>query len=146
MTQHPIENQPQSPEKALFAGQIQGLVATFFQNERPPRGLAGRLDWYFHGAISTQLQNGTISGAAGECVYLPIQRNNSIYHILLLGCGETQMPSRRHSVSRSSLEILKKNLLSLQWKSVGISHSDFGKPVEKDLETSLEGVRLWITT
>ncbi len=142
----PPENHDQSPEEALFAGQIHGLVATFYQNERPPRGLAGRLDWYFHGAISRQLQNGAISGAAGECVYLPIQRNQATYHLLLLGSGEVKSPGRRGEISQSNLLILKKNLSSLKWKTTGVSRADFGNLANHALENSLKGVHLWIGT
>ena len=146
MTPVRTENHAPSPEQALFSGQIQGLVAAFFQNERPPRGLAGRLDWYLQGAISKQLQSGAISGSAGECVYFPIQKNQSTCHLLLLGCGEAKSPGHRAAVARANLQILKKNLLSLQWKTTGISRSDFGNPTDLALETSLGGVQLWIAT
>jgi hypothetical protein len=135
-----------SPENALFTGQIQGLVATFFQNERPPRGLAGRLDWHFQGAISRHIQAGAISGKLGECVYLPLKHRQSTFHLILLGCGEAHSQGARGSVNKKHLEMLKKNLLSLKWKSAGISRSDFGSPSDDFLIQSLEGVSLWIGT
>jgi len=146
ITEMQPKSPPPLPEQALFDGHIQGLVATFFQNERPPRGLAGRLDWYLQGAISKQLQNGFISGKLNECVYLPIKRRQSTYHVLLIGCGEALSPDHRIPLGRDSLQILKKNLASLRWKLTGISRSDFGNPTESSLKISLEGVNLWIGT
>ncbi len=145
MTPSSSELEIPSAEQALFSGQVQCLIATFFQNERPPRGLIGRLDWYFQGAISTQLQNGAISGLPGECVYLPVKKNQATYHLLLLGCGEIKTPGQRLTVQPAQVQTLKKNLLSLKWKSVGISMEDFGAKTQNTLTSQLEGVPLWIS-
>lgn len=146
MNQMALDPSKTRAEQTLFTGQFQHLIVTFFTNERPPRGLAGRLDWYFHGAISQQLQQGAITGKLGECVYLPLRKKQGTYHLLLLGCGESQEPGLRTPVPQSGLQVLKKNLHSLKWKTVGISLSDFGQKTPSELSKTLEGVQLWIAS
>jgi hypothetical protein len=139
-----------SPEQALFEGQIDGLVVVFYQNERPPRGLAGRMDWYFQGAISNYLQKGAITGSPGECIYLPLTKNTttqhpSIYHLILFGGGDAPEPGHRQLPDPESLMVLKKNLISLKFKKVGISCADLGNAKPKNIATAFEGIPLWTT-
>ena len=132
-------------ESALFDGKLQGLIVLCHENERPLQGLAGVLDWRFHGQISKYIRSNAISGKSGECVYLPVQKNNRLYHIILLGGGQTTEPGKRDSVPQETFEKLKKNLLNLRLEKMGLSQKDFGNLSEELLIKNLKGVPLWIT-
>lgn len=116
---------PEAIEEAFMDHQIDALVATINENERPLLGLAGLLDWRFHGAISSCLRAGAITGKVGECVYFPISRNGQLYKLILLGVGS------HSTVTTEALKPLQKNLASLKLKSVGVSRKDFGNPPEE---------------
>jgi len=129
-----------SAEEALFEKKIQGLAAVYSQNERPPQGLLGKLDWYFYGAISQWIRQKRLTGILGECVYLPLQRKESLYHLFILGVGQ----NTRSAVPLEGIEILKKNLLALRFSSIAISKSDFGNLNSHTLFATFKGVSLWI--
>lgn len=131
-------------EKALFDGQIQGLAMTFYQNERPLCGLAGIMDWHFQGAISQCIQKGVITGKVGECVYFPLTRRGTTFHLVLAGAGHSSSPGQRDTVSSDTLHSLQKNLLSLGLSKIGVSKSDFGDVNSDYFTKHLKGVSLWI--
>src|SRR5689334_2527854 len=131
-------------EKALFEGQIQGIIVTSYENERPLCGLAGILDWRFHGAISKCILKGAITGKVGECVYFPMNRHGFTYHILLAGAGHSSAPGQRETVPADTLHALHKNLVSLKLPKIGISKSDFGNVTSEYLTKHLKGASLWI--
>lgn len=131
-------------DRALFDGQIQGLAVTFYENERPPFGLAGILDWHFQGAISRYLRNGVITGKEGECTYFPLTKNGMTYHLILAGAGHAAAPGQRGQVPASTLHNLQKNLASLKLPKIGVSKSDFGQVAPDYFSKNLKGVSLWI--
>ncbi len=131
-------------EKALFEGQIQGIVMTSYQNERPLCGLAGVLDWHFHGAISQCILQGAITGRVGECVYFPMNRNGTTYHIILAGAGHSTAPGERGQVPLETVHTLQKNLASLKLSKMGISKADFGHVSSEYFAKHLKGASLWI--
>src|SRR4051812_45967209 len=89
---------PSEADRALFEGQIPGLVVTLYRNERPPCGLLGLLDWRFHGTISKFIQQGTLTGQVGECCYLPFHRHGSTFHLVLAGSGDSASPGARNPI------------------------------------------------
>jgi hypothetical protein len=134
-------------EKALFVEasvdspgtpELDGLAVTFYENERPLRGLVGLLDWRFHGAISDYVRAGAVSGKSGECVYLPIRsaggHGEKVYHLILVGAGSASEPGARRKLSSEALQQLKKNLASLKLKKIGVSKQDFGGALPDGIE------------
>lgn len=117
---------------------------TFHQNERPLQGLAGLMDWRFHGAISRCLRSGAISGKAGECAYFPFTRNGRTYHLLLAGAGATNAPGQRHLPPDETIQALKRNLVSLKLDRLGISRHDFGDASEDFIAKQFKEVQLWM--
>lgn len=132
------------PDRALFEGKLQGLVATFYENERPLRGLAGLLDWRFGGLISRALRTGALTGRTGECGYVPVSRNGRIYHLMLLGGGHLSRYARRGLVPDAALATLKRNLEGLKLPDIGLSRADFGGLTDDYLGRQLEGASFWI--
>lgn len=148
-----------TPEQALFGPfessspsldqPLDGMVATFHTNERPLLGLAGMLDWYFHGAISNFLRSGALSGAQGECAYLPITLPaitlpGRTYHILLIGAGSSSSPGTREPLNEKAFSILKNNLRSLKVSRIGLSRSDLGQSSPEAVFKMLKEAPAWV--
>lgn len=145
-----------APEHALFSS-LDGIVAIFHTNERPLQGLAGLLDWHFHGAISSYLRAGAMSGELGECAYLPLSlpvhapsfkdpqgKPTRTFHVLLAGGGSSPAPGKRQELDEQTYTVLKKNILSLKIPRLGISQSDFGNASRESLARHFKEVPLWI--
>lgn len=132
------------PDRALFLGELDGIVAVIFVNERPLAGLAGLLDWRFQGAISDFLRAGAISGEEGECAYLPIRRNDRTYHVLLAGAGRNASSGERKPLPSETFQVIRKNLASLRLPKMGISRSDCGSAANEHLSRQMKGVPVWI--
>ena len=117
-----VENSQPTASQALFQRQVEGLLIGLRSNELPPRGLAGELDWRFEGQISQFLKKGFIQGRAGECIYLPVLRAETTYHLILFGLGDTPIKS----LPKDSLKTLQNNIQKMGIKKFGISKKDFG--------------------
>ena len=131
--------------QGLFRGDVRAVAVSFYENERPLRGMAGWLDWYFQGAISHSIGAGRLQGSVGECAYVPVQRAGRVYHVILAGGGKLAGTSApRPELPAPSLEALQRNLCSLGLGTIGLSRADFGGAAEEKLEKSLKGVSLWI--
>lgn len=63
------------------------LVAPVWSDVRPPRGLAGRADWYLCGFVSRLMRAGTVRGTPGETTLVAVQGKLLAPRLLLLGCG-----------------------------------------------------------
>lgn len=138
----------ESAHEALFKGEVDGVVALTFANERPLAGLAGWLDWRLHGQLSESLRRGITTGAVGECVYLPVKLpafEGRAFHVVLAGAGFVDSPGARGEVPEETLAVLRKNLASLKISRLAISRADFAGADDKFFEKNLKGVQLWIS-
>jgi hypothetical protein len=133
-------------DEALFGGAVDGLVCLFFRNERPLHGLAGVLDWRLHGMISRCLREGAIEGAEGECVYLPVLRHGRVFHLILAGAGNSDMPGARAKPPAETLEKIRKNLASLKIPKVGVSRQDFGGASDTFFAQQLKSPNVWVVS
>jgi hypothetical protein len=131
-------------DQALFSGQLQGMVAVVHENERPLRGLAGLLDWRFHGAISRIIKAEALTGNTGECAYIPVVHANKTYHLILAGGGIAPAPGKRTRPTNETLRILRKNIASAGISRIGISLSDFGNISAEHLAKHFKDVPHWI--
>ena len=132
-------------DRALFESQVDALVASVYENERPLAGLAGLLDWRFHGVISACIRSGAITGKPGECVYVPAVKNGKVFRIILAGAGKSPRPGERSALPIESLRSLQKNLIGLGFSSVGISSRDFGNPPKEFFSKNLKEIPVRVT-
>lgn len=131
-------------DRALFEGKLQGIVVSCPENERPLHGLAGLLDWRFHGAISRCLRAGALTGKAGEVTYLPIQREGRVYHLILAGSGHRKRLGDRHDLPEATLTAVEKNLRWLKLPQIGLSRADIGEESVQFFSKHLKGSPFWI--
>ena len=65
------------------------IVAGFFSDVRPLKGLAGEIDWLFNGEISRLILDGKINGQFGDSLLLYSNRLKT-RNVLLLGMGKRE--------------------------------------------------------
>lgn len=63
------------------------LVAGLAEDERPPHGLAGLVDWRLAGRVSALLRDGSVNGSLGEVVLIPGKPKLPFDKVLLFGMG-----------------------------------------------------------
>ncbi len=63
------------------------LVAGITTDVRPPRGLAGKVDWYMGGFLSRQILGGKLDGRPGVMTMIAIQGKLLTPRLLLVGVG-----------------------------------------------------------
>jgi hypothetical protein len=131
-------------DQALFDGTLVGVVAPFYENERPVRGLAGRLDWRLGGVISRGLLRGVLTGRPGECAYLPVNFHGRVHHLILVGGGFLSRYGKRGLIPDESFASLRKNLETLKLEKVALSRADFGGLTDEYLEKQLGKAAPWI--
>lgn len=69
----------------------EGLAMALFSDEKPPRGVAGMVDWRLGGMISRSIARGTIAGSYGETIlFHPDSPFLGPWKILMVGLGERE--------------------------------------------------------
>lgn len=63
------------------------MVALIYADEKPPRGLAGLIDWRTDGTISRMTAGGRITGEYAECVLFSTNNRTACGFILFFGLG-----------------------------------------------------------
>ena len=101
------------------------LAASFFSDERPLRGAAGRIDWRLCGQVTEILASGLIAGHAREAVLLPGSRSLRADRVLLLGLGE------RRSLGQSEVQDAAREMVARS-ASLGAARIALAPPVTDD--------------
>ncbi len=141
-----LQSDELSLDDLLFQEEQEVFAVTAYANERPPGGMAGRLDWRFQGVLSAAMRNGAITGKEGEITYLPCYRaaQKKTFHLFVIGQGASDSFGLRKPVSAEALAKLQKNLISLKIPRLGLSRSDWALSSDEGLARQLKGVPLWI--
>lgn len=63
------------------------ILAAVAEDEQPPHGVAGLLDWRMAGRISALLERGFVKGTVGEVTLLPGKPKLPFDKVLLFGVG-----------------------------------------------------------
>jgi hypothetical protein len=66
------------------------LVCGLAEGERPPKGVAGLVDWRLVGRVSRLVASGFVSGALGETLLVPGRPKLPFDKILLFGLGQAR--------------------------------------------------------
>lgn len=106
------------------------LICSIYEDQRPLKGAAGALDWRLRGFLSRFVMSGRIQGKRAEFVYVPVQHQSSIRHLLLVGLG-------RSSEKISSEQIVAKlaaTISGLTFKRIAISRSSFPFLTDNQIE------------
>ena len=74
-----IENPDLPKHKCLALG--------IFEDEKPPRGIGGLIDWRLNGMLSREIKNGRIGGGFKEKVVIPFPERIGSEILLLFGLG-----------------------------------------------------------
>lgn len=76
--------------RALDDVEAELLVASLPSGERPPRGVAGLLDWRLSAGLSRLVAGGFVTGALGERTLLWAGPKLAVRRLLLLGAGPSE--------------------------------------------------------
>lgn len=70
---------------------VEVVALTFFEDERPLRGVAGLADWRMNGALSRLILNETVSGKEGESLLVSTDDRILSPRLLLYGLGNSEL-------------------------------------------------------
>lgn len=100
------------PESSNF----QLFVSTLFEDERPPRGLCGLIDWHLNGRISKFLLDDVFRGEFGEKLLFDGSPRLPWSRYLLIGMGKKEeiSPGKYTEISK----IIISSILDLKWDPV----------------------------
>jgi len=73
--------------RRLDCASTEVLVAAILEDERPPHGVAGLVDWRLSGRISRLMLSGFMTGQLGEVLLLPGKPQLPFDKLLLFGAG-----------------------------------------------------------
>jgi len=81
-----------------------------FEDQRPPVGLAGLVDWRLCGMLSNQLLAGNISGRFREVTMMPAYGRLRSVRVVVFGMGDSRefSPARAHEASIVMADSLKR--------------------------------------
>ncbi|MBK8999302.1 MAG: leucyl aminopeptidase [Myxococcales bacterium] len=63
------------------------LLGSLAEDERPPHGVAGLVDWRLAGRVSELLRSGYATGAVGEVLLIPGKPKLPFDKLVFFGCG-----------------------------------------------------------
>jgi hypothetical protein len=93
------------------------LVAGFFEDVRPPQGLAGQVDWLAGGALSRLIVHQRVSGRLAETALLSVP-TFSTPRVLCVGLGRSS--AYNYKVLHEVAENLRPVLAALQVKAAAV--------------------------
>ncbi len=73
--------------RRLDCASTEVLVAAILEDERPPHGVAGLVDWRMCGRLSRLIQSGFVTGRLGEVILLPGKPQLPFDKLLFFGSG-----------------------------------------------------------
>jgi hypothetical protein len=100
--------------KKLDQSSAEVLVAGVMQDERPPRGLAGLVDWRLCGQLSRLIKSGFFTADLGQTMILRSKPALSVDKALFIGCGV-----RADFDERAFLSVVTKIMSVLQGLKAG---------------------------
>lgn len=119
-------------------------VVGVFEDERPLRRGAGRLDWRLCGLVSELLADGVISGKPGEALLTPTLGRLRAERALLLGLGQEAHygPARAHAVVAEAVRRgLDLGANALVMAPLGVAPDDLSRIAESLVSGALESLQ-----
>lgn len=113
-------------------GDVKAIGLLCFENERPLKGLIGKLDWKYNGVFTRFVREGTISSSKNEVTYLPFKWNEETMHFLVLGGGENPTPGKRINISDTQRVLLNDKATALGLSGIILEGDSIEKAGESD--------------
>lgn len=104
-----IEKLPKKSNSELF-------VATHFEDEKPPRGISGLLDWHLNGKISIFILRGLFSGKFGEKLLFYLSSRLPWERYMLIGMGRGNEITQENY--RKIADIIISSIADMKFESV----------------------------
>ncbi|MBK7578611.1 MAG: leucyl aminopeptidase [Myxococcales bacterium] len=91
------------------------LLATLAEDERPPHGVAGLVDWRLSGRVSGLVAGGFATGSLGEVLLIPGKPKLPFDKVVFFGCGSREAFGER--TFRTVVETMLSTLEGLRVRS-----------------------------
>jgi len=130
--------------RPLERAEAEIAVAGFFQDHRPLRGGAARIDWRLCGLISELLMAGELEGKRGEAVLMPSARHLRAPRILLLGLGALanyRVTAAQDVMRDATRRCLELGLSRVAMAPLGIASDDLPRHAQAVIGGALEATR-----
>lgn len=117
------------------------VVVTLYEDERPPQGIGGLVDWRLHGFISRAILNGTVSGKFNESILIPLHRKLPARRLLVLGLGkpeEYDLAKARHTAFALGKTIAQLGTLDVAVSFPAASDEKLFGETERSVISSIE--------
>ena len=129
---------------ALSQKKIQGLCLLCFENERPPGGALGYIDWLFAGHFTKLLKSQFLTGKKGQVLYTPVRFNGTTLHFVIVGAGYLEQSGGRPTFDQTLLEDAITKAQDLKLEGMGIVTSDWNLMGKEKILSSLEQRKICI--
>jgi hypothetical protein len=134
----------QGLDLALSQKKIQGLCLLCFENERPPGGALGYLDWLLAGHFTRLLKTQVLTGKKGQVLYTPVLFNGSTLHFIIVGAGYVENAGVRPGFEAELLEQAISKAEGLKLEGLGIVTRDWNLTGKEKILSSLEQRKICI--
>jgi leucyl aminopeptidase len=119
------------------------LVVGLFEDDRPLRGGAARVDWRLCGQLSGLVLDERITGAPGDAVLLPSPGSVRAPRVLLLGLGDRRsftLASARHAMQDATERCFGLGVRRIVSAPLGMAADDFARHAESVVQGLIDGL------
>lgn len=119
------------------------LVVGAFEDDRPLRGGAARVDWRLCGQLSELILAGRISGERGDAVLLPSSGSICAHRVLLVGLGERRrftLATARQVMQDAAQRCLALGVHRIVAAPLGMASDDFPRHVESVIQGLIDAM------
>ena len=88
----------------------EALIVGFYEDVRPLKGVAGKLDWLFCGTLSSLILSNKIRGSLGDVALVTSQGKVAVQKIFLVGLGP------RAGMDQTALRSAARNAATSPWR------------------------------
>jgi hypothetical protein len=119
------------------------LVVGLFEDDRPLRGGAARVDWRLCGQVSELVALGRVSGARGEAALMPSPGSLRAARVLLLGLGDRQrftLGRARDVMQDAARRCLDLGVRRIAVAPLGMASDDFARHAESVVQGLIDAL------
>lgn len=135
-----VQALPDLPEEAMMQKLVNGFYALLPKNENPLQGLAGKLDWHFHGQVSRFLNEKKL--APSGVTFIPLKVRDHTVSLFLHGINSRDESKSHAKEIGASIKSIRKNFPDVK---LCLSQSDFGQNGIDAVLAEAGGEPLWVT-
>lgn len=135
-----VQALPDLPEEAMMRKLVDSFYALLPKNENPLQGLAGKMDWHFHGEVSRFLNEKKLSTQG--ITFVPLKVRDHSISLFLHGISSRDDSKTHAKEIAASIKNIRKNFPQLK---LCISQSDLGEAAANAVMSEISGEMVWVS-